>query len=230
MNSSSLIYCLIDSNYHFKNFLIEENNSFSEEELNYLKNTLTENLIQNLVLAHQPESIKIFILLNGQINYPKEELLNYFSNKVNIQYFTSKESFLENLKGFSKFFLIYNDIMGLSPKDIKDSLNLISSEDSSLVISKSEINEICYIAFNKLDTNLIELISESELNYDSFLSRVNTEDFFIHTVYGHFRVNSFSNFKLLYNRLSQKDSLEYCSQEMHEKFTNLFIEYRDYIK
>jgi hypothetical protein len=120
--------------------------------------------------------------------------------------------------------------MGISPKDIKNTENLISSDDNLLVISKSENNDICYIAFNKFDNNLIELMLEPEINYDNLLSNIKTEKFFIQTISGHFRVDSFSRFKLLYNKLSQKESLNYCSQEVHEKFTNLFIEYRDFIK
>jgi hypothetical protein len=71
---------------------------------------------------------------------------------------------------------------------------------------------------------------EPNLDYENFLSGIETEKFFIHIINGHFRVNNFSNFKLLYKKLSTKESLEYCNQEIHEKFTNLFIEYRDYIK
>lgn len=230
MNSNSSVYCLIEGFYEPQNFLINKDKGFSDDEIVYLRKALTINIIENLISSTEAKKLELDIFLPLQKENYAEELKEYFSNKLKINSFTDKEKFLENLKQFSKYVLIYSDVMGISPKDIKNTENLISSDDNLLVISKSENNDICYIAFNKFDNNLIELMLELEMNFDNLLSNIKTEKFFIHTFSGHFRVNGFFNFKLLYHRLSQKESLNYCSQDIHEKFTNLFIEYRDYIK
>ena len=51
------------------------------------------------------------------------------------------------------------------------------------------------------------------------------KDYLLHVLSEFFIVNNFEDFKALYNILSKKESLEFCSQEMHEKFTHLFIEW-----
>ena len=228
MNSNSTAYCLIKTVNDAQEFIFNDNIRFSDEDLFYLKRTLTENMIENLCLAHESEVIQINIFPIEQ--FDSETFERYNSDKVNIKCFTDKEKFLESLKQFSKFIFILADTMGISPTDIKKAEDLISSDDNSLVISKSENNDICYTAFNKYDNNLISILLDTKTNYDYLLTKIKTEKFFIHIIGGHFRVNSFSNFKLLYNKLSHKDSFSYCSQYIHEKLTNLFIEYRDYIK
>lgn len=230
MNSNSNVYCIIEGFYNPQNFLINKDKGFSNDEIVYLRKILTINIIENLISSAESKTLEPSIFFLQQKEIYEEGLKEYFPDKLKVSCFTDKKNFFENLKKFSKYVFIYSDVMGISSKDIKNTENLISYDDNSLVISKSENNDICYIAFNKFDSNLMELILEPEINYDNLLSNIKTEKFFIQTLSGHFRVNSFSNFKLLYHRLSQKESLNYCSQEMHEKFTNLFIEYRDYIK
>ena len=44
------------------------------------------------------------------------------------------------------------------------------------------------------------------------------------------KFSDIQDFKTLYKELSKKESLIYCSQNMHEKFTHLFIEYKELLK
>ncbi len=65
------------------------------------------------------------------------------------------------------------------------------------------------------------------LDYDTFLLEAGKSDLFLNTLNGFQLIENFSDFKNLYIELSKKESLSYCSQQMHERFTNLFIEYKD---
>jgi len=65
------------------------------------------------------------------------------------------------------------------------------------------------------------------LEYDKFLLEAGKSDLFLNTLNGFQLIENFSEFKYLYIELSKKESLSYCSQQMHERFTNLFIEYKD---
>jgi len=231
MNQDYKVFCLVTPQSSLNDFKIQGELSFSESELSLLIKTLTLNFFENLKLTSSKEAINVMIFLkeNEYENY-FQEIPALYADLMNIQLVTNSDKLIDELKNYSKFFIVISDVMGISTKDIITSNNLISSDDNTLVISKSENEEICFIAFNHYDNYLIKKMIEPNLDYENFLSGIETEKFFIHIINGHFRVNNFSNFKLLYKKLSTKESLEYCNQEIHEKFTNLFIEYRDYIK
>ena len=61
----------------------------------------------------------------------------------------------------------------------------------------------------------------------SILSLISSKDIFIHTLDNFLSINDFEDIKKLYIELSKKESLSYCSQNMHESFNDLFIEYKE---
>lgn len=214
-----------------ENFRINQDVILSDDEIFSLKILLLENLIENILTIALNNKLELSILLTEpELNFFEGKLLNQLTDKINIQLFSNSEKFLDNIKISTKFFLILSDTMGLSSEELTDTTNLILSDENVLVISKSENNEINYIASNHFDYTLIRILLENNISYDEFLSKIKPDLFFIHTKGGNFRVNSFTNFKLLYKKLSSKESMLYCSNNMHEKFTNHFIEYRDYLK
>lgn len=231
MNQDSKVFCLIVPSSSVNDFNVNEQLSFSQSELLFLKKNLTLNFIENLISTSDKEKIIVKIFLDeNDLEIYNEDLLTSFSDLLNIQLCSNSEKLIDEIKIYSKFFIVLSDVMGVSAKDIITTEKLISSDEHILVISKSENEEVCFIAFNVFDECLINKMLQINLNYENFLSGIAPDKFFIHIINGHFRVNNFSNFKLLYKKLSEKESLSYCSQEIHEKFTNLFIEYRDYIK
>jgi hypothetical protein len=52
-------------------------------------------------------------------------------------------------------------------------------------------------------------------------------DYFVNVLNGSLFIEDINDFKILYRELSKKESLNYCSQNIHEKFTHLFIEYKE---
>lgn len=231
MNHGSIVFCLIYPPSSLADFHINDEKSFSQTELDFLKKNLLLNFLDTLTSIENKDKIQIKIFFEGSDEEKYfEDLPQQFSDILNIHLCSNSEKIIEEIKIFSKFFFVISDVMGISAKDIITTDKLISADDNTLVISKSENEDVCFIAFNTFDEDLVNKMLTPNFNYENFLSGIAPDKFFIHIINGHFRVNNFSNFKLLYKKLSTKESLEYCNQKMHENFTNLFIEYRDYIK
>ena len=99
-----------------------------------------------------------------------------------------------------------------------------------MIIGKSINGGVSFIGFNYLNQDLISAIHWDGLEFENLLHKVNKFDNFVYVWDNSLVVNSGKDFKLLYSELSKKESLEYCSQQMHEKFTHIFIEYKDFLK
>jgi hypothetical protein len=62
------------------------------------------------------------------------------------------------------------------------------------------------------------------------LIKAGKEENFVHTLNNFMLIETKDDFIKLYNELSKKESMQYCSQNIHEKFTHLFIEYKELLK
>lgn len=156
-----------------------------------------------------PEGSKILINTSENYNSNLEHLAkNFFS------------SFENNL-------LIRSDVLGISEKYIRKIFNLLAIEDEVLVIGKSINKKVTFLGINNLELNLVDKIFSTTLDYDKFLIQAIKKELLLHTLIGFQLIENFDDFKRLYNELSKKESLDYCSEHMHERFTNLFIEYKD---
>ncbi len=159
---------------------------------------------------------------------------NFFPDD-SIIFFSASESANSNLKQleqnyfsiFENNILIRANVIGLSEKTIQKIFNLLAIEDDVLVIGKSINKKVTLLGFNKLEINLLDEMFSRVLDYDKFLLEAGKSDLFLNTLNGFQLIENFSDFKNLYIELSKKESLSYCSQQMHERFTNLFIEYKD---
>lgn len=159
-----------------------------------------------------PKNVKIFFGTAGNIVYNLEVLSqNYFS------------LFENNI--FIRF-----DAIGISEQNINRIFDLLSIEDNSLVIGKSNNNKVPFIGFNKISRKLMKKLFAVKFDYEKFLLEAGKNESFIHTLDGFQLIENFNDFKNLYIELSKKESNAYCSQNSHERFTNLFIEYRDFLK
>ena len=68
------------------------------------------------------------------------------------------------------------------------------------------------------------------LSYDDFLIEAGKNEYYINIFQGFQLIEDSADFKNLYIELSKKGSLSYCSEIMHERFTSLFIEYKNLLK
>jgi hypothetical protein len=107
---------------------------------------------------------------------------------------------------------------------------LLSIEDEAVVIGKTDSGAVAFIGFNTYNGELFGEIDWDNFNYDSFLLYASKHEHFLHVINSFLVIKTMEDFKILYMELSKKESLAYCSQDMHEKFTHLFIEYKDLLK
>jgi hypothetical protein len=214
-----------------KKIKIFENLNISDSIL--LRSTLYLNLIDNFSKKESKTDFYFFL-----DNFDKDLITEEFNSDkilVNFVDLDDKLALVENLanKEFSKHkknIFISPDIMGLNLQEVERLFNLLNVEDESLLIGKSKDGELGFLGFNKYSDEVAQSLINSEFNYDVFLSNIKSSSHFINTVSDILVVRNLNNFKQLYIDLSQKKSIEYCSQEMHERFTQLFIEYKDLLK
>ncbi len=127
--------------------------------------------------------------------------------------------------------IIFSRSMGITKELIGKALDQLAIEDEAVVIGKTPENYISFIGFNNYNAELFNDIDWETLDYDSFLAKACKHENFIHVLNGSFLlIKTIQDFKSLYSELSKKESLNYCSPQMHEHFTNLFIEYKDLLK
>ncbi len=159
---------------------------------------------------------------------------NFFPDD-SIIFFNASENINSNLERlehdyfsiFENNILIRADVIGVSEKTIQKIFNLLAIEDDVLVIGKSINKKVALLGFNNPEINFLDKMISAALDYDKFLLEAGKSELFLNTLNGFQLIENFSDFKNLYIELSKKESLSYCSQQMHERFTNLFIEYKD---
>ncbi|TDJ55792.1 MAG: hypothetical protein E2O46_02145 [Ignavibacteria bacterium] len=175
-------------------------------ELVFCLNEKDENYIPKIFF---PDDSILFFNTSENINSKLEQLeQNYFSI-------------------FENNILIRADVIGVSEKTIQKIFNLLAIEDDVLVIGKSINKKVVLLGFNNPEINLLDEMFSAALDYDTFLLEAGKSDMFLNTLNGFQLIENFSDFKNLYIELSKKESLSYCSQQIHERFTNLFVEYKD---
>ncbi len=195
---------------HFISNNAEVINNFSDKrDLFFILDEKDKNHYENSVLI--PDSNRLYYDLAD---------MSYTVNKL-------------NEKRFSKYannIIIFTDSIGVSPADITKSFNLLTIEDEVIVLGKSTKGKISLIGFNDFNNELFASLEWDNLIFDEVLANVSKHENLVHVLNNFISVNDLDDFKNLYNELSKKESLAYCSQEMHEKFTNIFIEYKDLLK
>jgi hypothetical protein len=167
-------------------------------------------------------------------NYLPDELAK--NGSMNI--FSSTKNSYQNIKNIvDKFFvstninlIIFANTIGVSSADLRKILDLLTLEANAVVIGKTIKGRVSLIGFNYLNNDLIREINWDNIEFENLLHKVNKYDNFVYVWENSISINSVEDFKLLYSELSKKESLEYCSQHMHEKFTHIFIEYRELLK
>jgi hypothetical protein len=206
---------------------------FSKEDTFFLTSTLYLNILENLY--GKEDKIDLYCIWNesDKENLPEELRSNNYkiiytdvsNKKIIFEKLSSKEflSYKNNL-------LVCSDAIDVKPTDYEQYFNLLNIENESLVIAKNKENNIAVFGFNNYSEEIINSLLLSEFNYNNFLGRIKSSAHFMHIVNDVLLVRTISDYKQLYLELSKKKSMEYCSQKMHERFTHLFVEYKDLLK
>ncbi len=214
--------------------LIDDNfEQFTNEDFSFLKFILYLNLLENV--NQRKDKVDIIKVLDSS---DKESFSDVSSDESSKTIFCDIKDIKSLLKELSnKEFishknnlLILSDAIDIRPVDIDKYFNLLSMDDKSIVIATSIDRKIKVFGFNSYSDDLIKYISDSDFFMDKFLSYNKSCEYFVNTVNEVLAVNNVDDFKKLYTELSLKSSWDYCSQQMHERFTHLFVEYKDLLK
>lgn len=134
-------------------------------------------------------------------------------------------------KQFSNNIVFFANAIGITPADIEKVLNILSIEDEIFMVGKTSKEDITSMGFNSFNGQLFEEINWYDFKYSSLLRLTASHDHFLHVLTtDHQVIKELDDFRTLYKELSKKDSLAYCSPIMHERFTHLFIEYKELLK
>jgi hypothetical protein len=230
MKTDSAIY-IFSTHPVFNPVSVKSFSSFDKADSVILYSTLLENLIE--IVKSLKINLDFFILLSledenlikiTESDYYKIKFLSDDYNEELINYFENKSlNYQNNL-------LILSDSIGISATSISHCFNLLNIEDDSLVIGKTFSGHISFIAYNNIDGKTINYLLKSEFDYMKFLAHMDSCPAFINIMEKFQRIISIEDFKKLYTELSKKESLNYCSQEMHERFTHLFIEHKELLQ
>jgi len=125
--------------------------------------------------------------------------------------------------------VLFSNLIGITPADIVKYFNLLNHEDYNILAGRSGSEKIGLIGLNYFETRLFEDFSSCDISYNSFLQHTGKLNSFLITVNGIMTIENFEHFRTLYKVLSKKESLEFCSHKIHEMFTHLFIEYKEFL-
>ncbi|MEO8231113.1 MAG: hypothetical protein ABI638_02445 [Ignavibacteriota bacterium] len=208
-------------------------NGFKEEDILFLAATLYLNILENL--DGKKDKLDVYCIWdeNEKDNLP-EELKNCNCNIIFIDVSKQKELFekfsTKEFLSHKNNLVVFSDVINLKPNDYDQYFKLLSAENESLVIAKNKEGSIAAFGFNKYSEDIFSGLITSKFNYDDFLGKIKSSEHFMQIVSDVLIVKNINNFKQLYFELSQKKSQVYCSQQMHERFTHLFVEYKDLLK
>lgn len=217
-----------------------------------LFNTEFISMVDGLTISDTSELFSLMLLnLSDNLSRIKSEFefTIFFNQKdqdhIPAQYHLSAHRFFDPLTGLSQltsfiqkkihsgstqFILIYADTIGFSNREYDRIINYLNLDDNCLVMGSSGNDRISLIAFNYFDERLFDKQYELNPQFTDFLKRANTLDYYLFIHNGYPAVSDLDDFRKLYRILSTKESIEFCSHELHEKFTHLFIEYKELLK
>lgn len=201
--------------------------NFDKEMSAYLYSALYSNLLE--VLTNYGSEVVSLFHYEDEGHLP-EQYLNDAFHFFNPEDF-NRESIapvLVNASNSSITVFFMFDSIGFDKTMLNRLTDKLRNEDEVLVIAKSNRNDVTHFGINGA---LSEDISINKcLDYETMLKSNLTDNRFVQITNSVHSVRSFDDFKVLYRLLSTKENFHYCSLDIHDKFTHLFIEYKDMLK
>ncbi len=233
MTKSNSCICLFPLFELFNSGKLPVFESMNKEDSSLLYSILYENYIEILNQVTDNSTL-IFCFDHND----KDKLTEHITNKIeNIQWINTSDLNNElkslNDKYFKRFnnnLLIFAHSIGLSYPDIKKIFTLLEMDDESIMLGRDGDERLAFLGFNNYNEEILGSISEDRNHYNELLIRAGRHDNFVHALSNFMLIENKSDFKKLYEELSRKESLNYCNQNIHEKFTHLFIEYKDMLR
>lgn len=233
MTKSDSCICLFTLSPVFNTDSVPVFESMSPEDSSLLLSILYENHIEVFKELQDNSTIIQCVDEKDKDSFPDELKLKVPEiYGINTLEFNSEiKSFNERyFKKFRNNVIIFAHSIGMSSQDIKKIFSLLEMDDESFLIGRDNNERIALIGFNNYNDELMENIVEDRNHYNEMLIKASKYENFVHTLPKFMLIETKDDFKNLYGELSGKESLNYCNQEIHEKFTHLFIEYKDLLK
>lgn len=204
---------------------------FKNEDTFFLASTLYLNILE--ILNDKKDKLDVYCIWDEKKkdNVPEElKNINFIFADVSKKNLLFEKLSSKEFLGHKNNLVVFSDVVDLKPNDYDQCFKLLNAENESVVIAKDKVGNIAAFGFNKYSEDIVRGLISSKFNYNDFLAELKSCEHFIHIVNDVLLVKNINNFKQLYFELSQKRSMVYCSQQMHERFTHLFVEYKDLLK
>lgn len=126
-----------------------------------------------------------------------------------------------------KVFYVNPDFVGLTPNDVHQIMNLLQLEDDVLILKKTQHKKVDFFATNNFRPEIAEIVKKKNFVCDSSLKKLSGLDYHVYKLKDIFSVTHANDFPELYKMLSRKENYDCCSKQIHDRFTHLFIEYKE---
>lgn len=233
MNKSNSCICLLPLAPVFNTDSVPVFESMTLPDSSMLRSILYENFIE-LFYQLQESSTIIFCLDENDKGSFQDDRVNTIPDItwIDTSAMDSELRYLSEryFKRFQNNLMIFAHSIGISVQDIKKIFSLLEMEDESFLIGRDNDERIALLGFNTYNDELMENIVNDRNHYNEILLKATKNENFVHTLSDYMIIETKTDFQKLYVELSKKESLIYCSQDIHEKFTHLFIEYKDLLK
>lgn len=233
MTKSNSCICIIPLFSFFDTTQVSVFETMTKEDSSLLYSILYENYTELLNEIKDICTVIYFLDENDKENIP-DFMKDKFSeiNWINTASLNSEIKYL-NDKLFKKFhnnLISFSHSIGVSSADIKKIFSLLEIEDESVLLGRGNDERIALLGFNSYNEKLLGNIVDDRNHYNEMLIKAGKEENFVHTLNNFLLIETKDDFIKLYDELSKKESLQYCNQSIHEKFTHLFIEYKGLLK
>ena len=205
---------------------------FTKTDSSFLYVTLMNNLYEIFSSVFVEEDLFLCLNTHDKEVVTDESLSPFLSS--NTFYFEDKTftndftSLFEKRKLDAKnFIFIRPDFVGLTKSDISQIMDILLLDDDVLILKKSLHKKIVLFATNKFVDEIPKLIHKKNFVCDSALKKICTLDYQLYKLKDVFSLEQANDFKELYQMLSRKENYACCSKKMHDRFTHLFIEYKE---
>ena len=233
MTKSNSCICILPFSPVFNADKVNQFASMTNQDSSALLSILYENYVDVFGELKEQTTVVYCADKNDENKIPIE--LEIELNEIQFIDTSDTDNEIKNLnekyfKNFHNNLLIFSHSIGVSSADIKKIFSLLEIEDESLVIGRDNDERIAMLGFNSYNKELFGNLTEDRFHYGQMLNKASKFDNFVHTLGNYILIEKVEDFKRLYAELSKKESLQYCNQTIHEKFTHLFIEYKEMLK
>jgi len=216
----------------FNQFEVDEFAGFDKPRTSFLYRNL---LLNQLEVVHGWEGKKKITVMLHQFDVGAEGLeeLQRFEDAEVIFYEAGNEGPIldelgeESLQNQELVVVVNPAVMGLTKADYLDLVNFADQEDEIVFVTRSSNGWVSSVSFNYHEAGQQSVISSIGDSWNKVLRDVaQLEARPLITTSG-LVVKSRKDFRSLYDFLSSKESIPACSFEMHDRFTELFVEYKE---